>query len=128
LPADRTAAAIRKPMARSRVGNGKVLVPGIDGRSAGARRLRDVIEDLTADMGGNLGEAERLQVRTVAGLVVHAEQLTADMLNGKPVDSEQITRVSNSAARLLTSLKAKRKAKAPTALTLRERLQAEAAA
>ncbi|MFI4935204.1 MAG: hypothetical protein ACHP7N_11330 [Caulobacterales bacterium] len=133
MPADRTITAARKPMARSRVGNGKVLVEGVDGRSAQARRLRDVIADLTADLGGDLGEAERLQVRAVAGLVVHGEHLTADMLNGRDVDSEQLTRVSNSAARLLAALKRNRQRRAPPAATptlaeyLAAKRQAEAA-
>ena len=95
----------RQPTARSRTTNGKVLVAGVDGRSASARRLHDIIADLTADLGGDLGQAEQLQVRTVASLVLHAERLTADMVNGKPIDSEELTRVSNSAARLLAALK-----------------------
>jgi hypothetical protein len=108
MPVDTAAIAPRPAATRSKVANGSALIAGIDGRSAGARRLRDVIGDLTADLGGDLGEAERLQVRTVAGLIVHAERLMADMLNGKPVDSEALTRASNSAARLLTALRAKR--------------------
>jgi hypothetical protein len=116
MPADSRATVARKRSARSKISNGKVLVGGIDGRSAGARRLHDIIADLEADLGGDLGEAERLQVRTAAGLVLHSERLTADMLNGKPVDSEQVTRTANSAARLLGALRAKRKPKAGPSL------------
>ncbi len=106
----------RKPTARSRTSNGKVLMEGVDGRSTGARRLHDIISDLTADLGGALTSAQQLQVRTAASLVLHAERLTADMINGKPVDSEELTRVSNGAARLLATLsrQAKPKGKAPT--------------
>jgi hypothetical protein len=122
----------RKPTARSRTTNGKVLVEGIDGRSATARRLHDIIADLSAELGDDLGQAEQLQVRTVASLVLHAERLTADMVNGKPVDSEEITRVSNSAARLLNSLKRQSKGRKARAPTVREqqlaRFRAETAA
>jgi hypothetical protein len=37
--------ARRKPEARSRVGNGKILLPMVDGRSATARRFKDLVED-----------------------------------------------------------------------------------
>jgi hypothetical protein len=115
-------------MARSAVSNGKVLVEGVDGRSTGARRLRDLIADLTADIGGEMGEAERLQIRTVAGLIVHAEFLTADMLNGKPTDSEELTRVSNAAARLLEALKRARPSPLHPALAEYMRARREARA
>ncbi len=115
-------------MARSRTSNGKVLVEGVDGRGASARRFRDLIADLSRDLGGDLGQAETLQVRTVASLIVHAERLTADMLNGKPVESEELTRVSNSAARLLTSLRAKRAARKPPAPDLAAYLRNKAGA
>ena len=116
--------APRAATSRSRVSNGKVLVDGIDGRCAGARRLHDIIADLTDDLGGDLGQAETLQVRTVASLVLHAERLTADMINGQPVDSEELTRVSNSAARLLAALRRRPRSKGKR-LSLDEHLAAK---
>ena len=44
--------ARRKPEARSRVGNGKVLLPMTDGRSLTARRFQDLYEDVANDLGG----------------------------------------------------------------------------
>lgn len=96
--------ARRIPSARAAASNGG-LPGGVSPSSAAGRRFRDVVEDLTAELGGQLAHAEVLQVRTIAGLVVHAEQLQAAMLKGEPVDSEQLIRVSNSAARMLTALK-----------------------
>jgi hypothetical protein len=127
MTADSTRIAPRKQMARSAVSTGKVVVEGVDGRSKAARRLHDIIEDLTSDLGGNLGEAEVQQVRLAAGLLLHNEQLAADMINGKAVDSEQLTRTANVASRLLTALKAKRQARKPAAPTLAEYLAAKAA-
>lgn len=125
MPTDCHQILQRKPTARSRTSNGKVLVEGIDGRCANARRLHDIIADLTAEHGAGVGETERLQIRTVAGMILHTERLTADMINGLPVDSEELTRASNSAARLLGALrrKARPRAKGPS---LKEHLAAKA--
>jgi hypothetical protein len=108
MPAGRGPIAQRPPSARSKVANGKQLVGGIDGRSAGARRFKDLCTDLAADLGGDLGEAQRLEIRTVAGIVVHAEQLTAAMINGQKVDTEQLIRLANTANRMLNALRSKR--------------------
>jgi hypothetical protein len=44
--------AKRQPCARSRVGNGKVLLAMTDGRSLTARRFQDLFEDICGDLGG----------------------------------------------------------------------------
>ena len=73
------AVAPQKPTHRSRVSNGSVLLPGVDGRSLWARRLRDLIENHTADLGGEdrISEAERSIVRRAATLTVELERLEA---------------------------------------------------
>jgi hypothetical protein len=102
----------RKPQARSRITNGSRLVRGVDGRSAAGRRYRDLIENLGADLGGleKIGEAERVTIHQAATLILRCESLRADLLNGLPVDDEQLTRMANVASRLLTKLGIKRKA------------------
>jgi len=99
--------------ARSRVANGSELLPGIDGRSAWARRYRDLIDALASDLGGTLTEAERQQVRTAAGAQLHVEQLTAAMVRGESVSSEDYTRASNGATRALAALKRAAKSTKP---------------
>lgn len=42
----------RHPMARSRVGNGKILLPMTDGESLTARRFQDLYEGIAGDLGG----------------------------------------------------------------------------
>ena len=101
----------RKAQARSRVTNGKQLLVGLDGRSAGARRLHDIIAALLADLGGEPTETDRLQVRAVAALTLHAEGLTAAMANGEAVDSDEMTRVANAAQRGLASLSRRRRSR-----------------
>jgi len=116
----------RPPHARSAVSNGTRLPGGVSASSAEGRRFVDIMGDLTAQMGGALGPAEQLQVRTIAGLMLHVEQLQGAMLRGEAVDSEQITRASNSAARMLSALR--RKVPAKPKLTGRAALDAHMAA
>ncbi len=42
----------RKAMGRSKLSNGKKLLPLTDGRSATARRFKDLVGDIAADLGG----------------------------------------------------------------------------
>ena len=71
----------RKASARSRISNGADILPDVDGRSAVARRYRDIAAQIIADMGGASQCAEaRLQlIRRFAAAAVLAEQMsTAD--------------------------------------------------
>lgn len=102
----------RLPFQRSAVTNGTRMLVGINGRSALARRYRDLVEALAAEIGADLGEAELLQVRNAASLQLHAEELTARLVRGEPVDPEAITRATNGATRALAGL---RRRKAPAA-------------
>ncbi len=104
---DCSTVADASPVARSRVTNGKRLLEGVDGRSAPARRYRDLIAAFTADLGGeaNLTEADRQLIRQAAGLSVRAEKLQADIVNGCDVDSDLLVRISNAAARLLGAVR-----------------------
>ena len=69
--------ATRKQYARSRITNGRELLPGIDQRSTWARRMRDLIELHVDDLGGldNTSEAQRSLVRRISVLEVEAEYL-----------------------------------------------------
>jgi len=112
MPANSTAIAPRKPQARSAISNGSSVLRGVDGRSAAGRRYRDIVESLSADLGGleKLGEAQKATIRQAAALIVRCESMQADLLNGLPVDDEALVRLSNVAGRLLTKLGIKRKA------------------
>jgi len=112
-PKGRKTIAGRAPCNRSRVANGSAVLTGVDARSTWARRYRDLIEGLTADLGEPLTEAERQQVRTAASLQLHVEQLTAAMVNGQAVDTDAITRAGNGATRALGALHSRRSARKP---------------
>jgi hypothetical protein len=107
----------KRPMAfRSKLTNGNELLPGIDGRSAWARRFRDLIQLHTADRGGveNITEAERALIRRASTIIVECERLeTRFAINegAKRYELETYQRASNSLRRLLETLGIKREAR-----------------
>lgn len=93
-----------KPCHRSRISNGSEMLAGIDGRSAQARRYRDIVASLLGEM-GPVGVAENLQVRAAASMQLQAEALTAAMVRGEVVDQEQLSRAANGAIRALAAIR-----------------------
>src|ERR1700722_8444701 len=83
---------------RSAIANGSRLVDGLDGRPGPARRYRDLMLDIGADLGGfdHLPETQKHLIRTCAGLTVLREALDTRLLNGEAVDSAEYTRIANS--------------------------------
>jgi len=124
----------RKPVTRSSttnrsaVTNGSKLLVGIDGRSPTARRFRDLVAAFEAEIGGNLTEVERGLVKQAAALTIRAEQLQADIVNGKPVDSDQLIRISSTAKRILGAIGEKAAKRKPSEPTLEDYLDRRAAA
>jgi hypothetical protein len=110
MPEVNSAQPITKPEARSRISNGSQLLAGVDGRSTWARRLRDLIELHTNDLGGdtNISEAERAIVRRASVLIVELERMETDfaLANGAPniaaLDAYQ--RAAGNLRRLLEAL------------------------
>src|SRR5271156_2019745 len=70
---------------RSRVTNGKDLLANVDGRTAAARRYRDLTISLADDLGGagTLSEAQRALVRQAAAMIVQSETLQSAVLRGE---------------------------------------------
>jgi hypothetical protein len=77
MPPDNCAVSVTKPEARASVTNGSTLLAGVDGRSTWARRLRDLIELHTNDLGGeaNISEAEKAIVRRASVLICELERM-----------------------------------------------------
>ncbi len=116
--ADRAEFAGRAANNRAAVSNGSRLLAGIDGRSADARRYRDVAFALADNLGGDdkLSEAERALIRQAAANIVASERLQGAMIRGEPVDLEQATRLANVTSRLLSRLGIKRRVQEPPRL------------
>ena len=94
---------------RSRVTNGSELLPGVDGRSTWARRLRDLITLHVDDLGGEgaISEAERSIVRRAATLTVELERMEAVFATAgeaKASDLDLYQRTAGNLRRLLESV------------------------
>ena len=77
----------RSPRVRSRVSNGKDLfLESVDGRSALARRLRDILAQLVSDIGGDPSEAQGIIARRAATLAVWCEQAESGVARGEKLD------------------------------------------
>jgi hypothetical protein len=125
MPADAVIVAVRKPEGRARVSNGKRLFLGdVDGRSVAARRLRDVLNELTRPLGGLAALAEPIRqiARRAAALSVQAELLEAAMAKGEAVDPIAFATVTNTLARLLDRLAAAAQKSKPREPTLADLL------
>jgi hypothetical protein len=117
-PAESREPAVRRPVdapevaprkGRSRVTNGNVLIPGVDGRSPWVRRCKDIIASHISDLGGldNCSAAERSIVRRVAVLTTELEVLEARFATAGQADAgdlEIYQRCANSLRRLLEAI------------------------
>jgi hypothetical protein len=114
---------VRSPTNRAKITNGSRLLPGTDGRSASARRYRDLIADFGRDLGAfeSLSTAELAMVRQAAALVVKVEQLQVGIVNGDVIDTDELVRLMNASTRILLALGVKRR-KREAPMPLRERL------
>ena len=81
------------------VTNGRKLVAGLDGRSAEARRYKDLCLSLAGDLGGTsvMGAGQTALVRQAAAMIVQSEKLHGAVLRGEVIDTEQLTRLANAA-------------------------------
>jgi hypothetical protein len=86
-PANRRAFQRAKTRAqRSKVTNNGSLLPHTDGRSAFARRFKDVASQILADHGHNASETTQQLIRRFAGCACIAELNEAALANGDPIN------------------------------------------
>ena len=119
----------RKSRQRSRVTNGSVLLPGIDGRSVWVRRCKDIITSHLSDRGGeeNTSEAERSIIRRASVITVELERLEARFAAAGEASAEELDlyqRTAGNLRRLLEAVGLQRRAKQVTP-TLGEYLSQE---
>jgi hypothetical protein len=95
------------------VTNHKDLLPGLDGRSATARRFRDLVNAFVADMGGldRCSEVRLGLVRRLAATTVQAEMLEARMVNGDAIDIATLCTLASTTVRLSQRLGLERRAR-----------------
>lgn len=98
-----------KSTSRSKVTNGSKVGTDMDGRTIWVRRLRDLIEAHTADLGGDeaLTQAQKSLVRRAATLSVELERMEAGFATAGqilPSDLDGYQRASNTLRRHLEVL------------------------
>jgi hypothetical protein len=93
------------------VSNGSAVLDNVDGRSAIARRYRDVLNELISDLGGDPSGAQSAIARRAASLCVVCEQAESELLAGGALDLAEFTTAANSLRRLLSDLGLERRAK-----------------
>jgi hypothetical protein len=103
---------------RSAITNGTHLLANLDHRLPWARRLKDLISDITSDLGGadNISEAERVLVRRAAMMTLQAELMEQRFSQNEDgaATSPQIEvygRTTNTLRRTLEALGLERRAK-----------------
>jgi hypothetical protein len=111
--ADRPSLVALSSRNRSRVTNGADLLPNIDGRTATARRYRDLANALVVDAGGldRCSEARLSLIRRFAAASVLAELLEAKLANGGPVDIAEHAALSSTLVRLAAKIGIDRRAR-----------------
>jgi hypothetical protein len=92
-----------KAQARSRLSNGRDVLPDVDGRSVVARRYRDIIGAVVSDQGGaeHLSEARLQLIRRFSAASVLAEQMEARLARGEPIDISEHALLCSSLVRLV---------------------------
>lgn len=114
----------QKSKARSRVTNGADVLPDVDGRSAVARRFRDIATAIAIDQGGadRLSEARLQLIRRFAASAVLAELVEARLARGEEIDLAEHAQLCSNLVRLAQRIGLGRHAKTVTP-TLREYLE-----
>jgi hypothetical protein len=89
------------------------MLPGLDGRSATARRFRDLVNAFVADMGGldRCSEIKLGLLRRLAAATVQAEMLEARMVNGEAIDIATLCTLASTTVRLSQRLGLERRAR-----------------
>jgi len=128
MPQGNNDLAARKPTARSKVTNGRDVLPEVDGRSAIARRYRDIMSAILIDQGGvdMCSESRRQLVRRFAAAAVLAEQMEARLARGEVIDINEHALLCSTLVRVAQRIGIDRRSKNVTP-TLRDYLESNAA-
>lgn len=110
-PRRKVSVQLASPTGRARITNGRAILPGVDGRSSWARRLKDLIALHSDERGGHAGltEAQRVLVRKVCCLTLETERMELRFAlagGAKPEELDVYQRLLNSIRRTFDALDA----------------------
>lgn len=104
----RYAIAIAKKQANSKVGNNHSLLEGIDGRTKGARRYRELLARFSLELASKnrrpVQEHEMTLLRRAVSLAMLCEQQDTRLANGEQVDGGEYAAITNAFRRLLNDV------------------------
>jgi hypothetical protein len=99
-----------KSHGRSRVINGRDVLPNVDGRSIIARRFRDIVNAMIADHGSadQCSESRMQLIRRFAAAAVLAEQMEAVLANANSIDIREHALLCSTMVRIARQIGVKR--------------------
>jgi hypothetical protein len=101
----------KSKVASSKVTNGsKLFLPGCDGRSAIARRARDIFDAFCRDLGGHdqLSEAQTQLVRRASMISIKCEEMESRGASSQSIDLDVFGKLTDRLGRTLQRLGIKR--------------------
>jgi hypothetical protein len=98
---------------RSAVTNGKRLHVAKPGDGAWARRFRDILEQIIADLSGpsGLSEGQRQLARRAATIAIQCERLEGEVAAGASIDIAEYSLLTSTLVRVVSRLGLKRAAR-----------------
>jgi hypothetical protein len=102
-----------KKQARSRLSNGRDVLPDVDGRSLVARRYRDIMSAIISDQGGteHLSETQLQLIRRFSAASMLAEQIEARLAQGEQVNIQEYSVLISTIVRVAQRIGLGRRAK-----------------
>jgi len=113
MSASRTAIDPRPPRVRSAVTNGRRLHVRPVGDSAWSRRFRDLLAEITSDLGGpeSLSEGQKQLARRCATIALECEKIEVRAVSGQQIDLETYGQLTDRLGRAFGRLGLKRVAR-----------------
>jgi hypothetical protein len=84
-----------------------ISLPRFDARARSSRRYRRLVEELAAEVGGQLSAIDRELVAQAASLALRAEQIRETIVAGGAVDADEAIRLTSEYRRILASIQSK---------------------
>jgi hypothetical protein len=105
-----------KPQGATRIGTQGTILVGVDMRTHGGRRFKELCADLVDHLGDDPTAPQVALIRRAAALAVWCEQAESDQAQGGDFDVASYTTCANTLRRLLADLGLERRAKDVTSL------------
>lgn len=100
-----------KPQGATRMGTRGTILEGVDMRTNGGRRFKELCADLVHHLGGDPTAPQFAIVRRAAALAVWCEQAEAGQAKGEDLDIAAYSTATNTLRRLLADLGLERTAR-----------------